>query len=506
MSQELKTIAMYLPQFHRVAENEEWWGEGFTDWTSMKDAQPLFEGHRQPKKPLNDNRYDLLKKETMEWQANLMEEYGIDGMCFYHYWFGEGRRILEKPAENLLQWQDIRMPFCFCWANESWIRSWSKYTDGNVWTSVNETNIGDEEGYLLKQDYGNEKAWEGHFEYLLPFFRDGRYIKIGNKPVFVIYKIDEIGCIDQMLECWNNLATLHGFDGIYIIGFNYSKQKIERMDAELVHEPVTSFKEFYTNRFSNPMNMQIARYIPYEEIWKHTLERKNYAKKAFLSGFSRYDSTPRKGKFGNVVYNETPEKFKIFLTELFAKSKAMGNELVFINAWNEWGEGMYLEPDESDGYEYLKAISYAKEHYLSEMYKYDSQYSNEIDAEALRMNQIMRYKNEALIMNAMMDYMYHPEKLNALTEKYHKIAIYGMGMVGKRLAQLLTSVKGLQVIGIDRNYEGLNIDIKVCSPDEKLEQCDVVVVSLTHLLDEICDSIGKNVNCPIVSIKDFFGM
>lgn len=135
-----KAIAMYLPQFHNVKENNMWWGEGFTDWRAMECAKPLFDGHKQPKCPLNNYKYDLMDKKTMQWQADLMHKYHVYGLCFYHYWFKEGKKILEKPAENLLKWKDIDMPFCFCWANESWVRSWSKLNNQNVWASQFETN------------------------------------------------------------------------------------------------------------------------------------------------------------------------------------------------------------------------------------------------------------------------------------------------------------------------------------------------------------------------------
>ena len=187
----MKTIAMYLPQFHRVAENDAWWGEGFTDWSAMNRAKPLFDGHKQPKKPLNNYQYDLLEKETFLWQEQLMRAHGVYGFCFYHYWFKDGRRILEKPAENLLRWKEIQIPFCFSWANESWGRSWSNISNQNVWASAfepKENRKGD--GILLEQAYGNEEDWTEHFNYLLPFFQDPRYIKKGSQPVMLIYQQD----------------------------------------------------------------------------------------------------------------------------------------------------------------------------------------------------------------------------------------------------------------------------------------------------------------------------
>lgn len=165
-----QVYAFYLPQFHRTPENDEWWGEGFTEWTNVKNAKPLFPGHYQPHEPLD--YYNLLNKETMEKQAALMHEYGVDGMCFYHYYFENGRKILEKPAENLLKWTDITMPFCFYWANQSWIRSWSNMAGGNKWTEIYDQSKKEEgDGVLLRQVYGGRNEWKDHFYYMLPFLK-----------------------------------------------------------------------------------------------------------------------------------------------------------------------------------------------------------------------------------------------------------------------------------------------------------------------------------------------
>lgn len=500
----LRVLTMYLPQFYKVKENDEWWGEGFTDWTSMDEAKPLFEGHKQPKHPLNGNKYNLLDKNTMIWQANLMKKYGINGQCFYHYWFEKGKQILEKPAENLLKWKDIDMSYCFCWANESWIRSWSKYTNGNVWTTSNESQISDKDGFLLKQDYGDETEWKKHFLYLLPFFQDNRYIRIGGKPIFVFYKIDEIPCIEEMITCWNIWAKENGLKGIYTIGFNFSKKGIQSMDAELVHEPVTTFKEYYSDRFFDSNKPKLARYIPYDEIWKHILERQKSKIKTYWSGFTRYDSTPRRGYFGNVVYNETPEKFKIYLTELFAKSVADHNELVFINAWNEWGEGMYLEPDEEDGYEYLTAFQYAREHFMDEVYKYLKNCDKTDDITELLKLQVSRYKTEANILNRWIDI---PFKEGAISEKmnrlgYHCVAVYAMGMVGKRLVEGLQCCNVL-LCGIDKNARNINMCIPIYLPSDELPEIDLVVVSIEHVFEEIKHSLSNRVKCKIISVLNF---
>ena len=205
----MKILAMYLPQFHRVLENDEWWGNGFTDWVSAKKAKPLYEGHYQPHVPLGENYYNLLNKDVMVWQAELMKKYGVDGMCIYHYWFKDGRKILEKPAENLLQWKEIEMPFCFCWANETWARSWAQIQGANSWADMYEQYAADgsdqsQKAILLEQQYGEKKDWKKHFDYLNMFFRDERYIKIDDKPIFDFYKTADISCLDEMICYWQD--------------------------------------------------------------------------------------------------------------------------------------------------------------------------------------------------------------------------------------------------------------------------------------------------------------
>ena len=205
----MKIIAYYLPQFHEVKENSEWWGKGFTEWVNVKKAKPLYRNHKQPNLPLENNYYDLLNKESVIWQTKLANEYGIDGFCYYHYWF-KGKKILEKPAENLLKWKDILQNFCFCWANHDWKKTW------------NGTNQ-----ILIKQEYGEEKEWEEHFQYLLSFFKDNRYIKIGNKPILMIFNAEAIPRVNERIEYYNKRCKEHGFEGIYIIESLNSKKNKE---------------------------------------------------------------------------------------------------------------------------------------------------------------------------------------------------------------------------------------------------------------------------------------
>ena len=282
----MKIISMYLPQFHRVKENDEWWGEGYTEWTAVKNAGKLYEKHIQPKVPLNENYYDLVEKSTMEWQAGLMSRYGIDGQCFYHYWFKDGKQILEKPAENLIRWTDIDMGFCFCWANETWARTWSRIQEKNGWAAQfekEEEHIGS--GILLEQQYGGEKDWRIHYDYLKEFFKDERYIKHNEKPLFLIYKPYLITCLGAMVSCWNRWAVEDGFQGIYVIGANADIDTEKQLDAVLNHEPQRSI-----SRTEPKIEHGVVKY-QYEELWKTLLSEEGFGKKTYY-GVSSYPTNP----------------------------------------------------------------------------------------------------------------------------------------------------------------------------------------------------------------------
>ena len=381
----IKVLAMYLPQFHQIPENNEWWGEGFTDWIAAKSAFPLFEGHVQPKRPLNGNYYNLLEKSTMLQQSKLMQEYKVDGLCFYHYYFKEGRKILEKPAENLLEWKDIDMPYCFCWANESWARTWSNIRNKNSWIAKFEKReIGNshEKDILLEQKYGREDDWREHFEYLLPFFRDERYIKIDGAPVFLIYKPDEIYCLCQMLSYWRKLAKEYKLPGIYFIGANIAESR-RNLDAILFHAPTMYVK--YGKRNIVPHDMNGVKVYPYDELWHNILDAESIEGcKTFFGGLANCDGTPRHGKNGFVIGDFSIEKFESYFYQLVKKNIIKGNEFVFLNAWNEWGEGAYLEPDEEYGFRYLEAIRNAKDKAEKEMLNGDMYIEKEKETNAAK--------------------------------------------------------------------------------------------------------------------------
>lgn len=362
-----KIIAFYLPQFHRIPENDMWWGKGFTDWVGARKAKPLFPGHRQPRIPAKENYYNLLNKKTLEWQAALARKYNIYGFCIYHYWFGE-KQLLEKPAENLLSWKDIDINYCFSWANESWIASWSKLK-GNAWAE-SKGSVKEKGGYLVKQEYGGKKEWERHFQYLLPFFQDERYIKIGNSPVFVIYKPEDIKALRPMMQYWNSLAKKHGFNGIYFAGTNYSKWKEKGMNALLLYEPSYTLlretgefnkKGYYAlglQKWMCKYNILLPKMINYDAVWRLIIKRNN-SNNIWPGGFVDFDSTPRKGKSGSICIGVTPRKFEKYMHRLIAKNQ--DKEFIFVTAWNEWGEGAYLEPDSQNGTRYLKSIRKLRE-------------------------------------------------------------------------------------------------------------------------------------------------
>ena len=197
----IKPIAFYLPQFHAIPENDRAWGEGFTEWTNIKKAQPLFEGHEQPRVPLGGNYYNLLDDETKIWQANLAKAHGVFGFCYYHYWFGHGRMLLQAPAEQMLKNPAVDLPFCFSWANEPWSKRWD----------------GGQQEVIMAQDYGDERDWLAHLDYLLPFFRDARYITLDGKPVFLIYKPEEIPRLLEMIAFWQREIKKHGFPGLCLM-------------------------------------------------------------------------------------------------------------------------------------------------------------------------------------------------------------------------------------------------------------------------------------------------
>lgn len=446
-------LALYLPQFHKVPENDKWWGEGFSDWVAVKGAKALFEGHKQPNKPLNNRYYNLLDHDVMQWQSKLMHQYNIDGMCMYHYWFGNGNKLLEKPAENLLKWTDIDMPYCFCWANESWGRTWSKFTDINVWADVYDSDEKNgERGLLVEQVYGEKEEWIKHFNYLLPFFKDSRYLKRDGRAVFVIYKPHNINCLDAMAECWNDLCEKAGLKKIYFIGME--DFRCDCLDEICIRQPNNAMYGFL--RDADAVTKNGVRIFDYDEIYKSILADTLHSKKSCLCAFTGYDTTPRKGNKGEAVIGGSPEKFQEYLMELLKVSSVNQSEYVFINAWNEWGESMYLEPDVRNGYAYLEAVQASvkavkayvmdkeeREHIKRRQADYYNLWirSRLIYEKFLKLNQIWSENNT----------MGKTIEKYLLKNKIQNIAIYGLGKMADRLIGELKGSRINILYGIDKS-------------------------------------------------------
>lgn len=375
----MKIIAFYLPQFHNIPENDEWWGNGFTEWTNVKKAKPLYEGHKQPRVPLGGNYYNLLDDNVKIWQADLAKKYGVYGFCYYHYWFN-GKMLLEKPMEQMLANKEVDMPFCICWANEPWTKAW----------------VGDERKLLIAQEYGKEEEWKQHFMYLLPFFKDERYITKDGKPLFVFYRPDIVPCMKEMIETWDKLAKENGLSGITFAfqsgdyDWNNSKEA-NLFDYDIEFQPPYASHWLYSNdgKFVSALKkcrrllagwagkkfgIDLYRYgtaqykkmtgqtvANYDSMWQKIIEAKPVRSNSIPGAFVKWDNTPRHGERGQINVG-TPEKFEYYLSKQIKHAREDYHEdMIFMYAWNEWAEGGYLEPDEDDKYGYLEAIKRALE-------------------------------------------------------------------------------------------------------------------------------------------------
>lgn len=487
-----KTLSFYLPQFHRIPENDEWWGEGFTEWTAVKGAKKLFEGHNQPRVPLNNNYYNLLQHDTMAWQAELMKKYRVDGMCIYHYWFENGRRILEKPAENLLKWKDIPMSFCFDWANVSWVRTWKKIkADSLVWSSIYEEKDSlKKDGILIQQCYGREKEWEEHFQYLLCFFRDERYIKLNGKPVFLIDAPKEICCLGEMANYFNIRAKRNGFEGIYFIGAR--ECDFDGLDA------------FFTIQPTQKTDL-------YDQMWDDALNQKIQAnKKTYFCGGVDFDNSPRMGKDAFIMKGASPQKFYKYYKRMYEQSQLLGNEFIFVNAWNEWGEGMYLEPDEKYGFQYLEALKKVVTECENNLTIGRHQYANTsfFREEASNKTETQNSIRYNTLLHNWLSIKEKGINLSAFFKKYgyQNIAIYGMGKLGTHLLNELDGSNVSVAYGIDVNNEDckLNTGIEVYSPDQQMPKVDAVVITIITQYGKISRMLRKNRNmkCPMITIEE----
>jgi hypothetical protein len=356
----MKIIPFYLPQFHSIKENDEWWGEGFTEWTNVKTSKPTFKGQNMPRVPLDNNYYSLLDVETLKWQAKIAKEHGIYGFAYYHYWFEEGM-LLEKPAELMLQHPEVDIPFCFSWANHTWRRVWADKRDD----------------VLRMQTYGDEREWRRHFDYLLPFFRDRRYICEDGKPMMILYNPLGVKEFPEMMEKWQQWAKEAGLPGIFFLHqqneFDHAKEpggnlydggiefQMNRATTEYINKSILFACERILNRVADKLpflrSKATTMHYSYDTIWKIVLRQQPKGETWFPGAFVDWDNTPRRKNRGQLCTDVTPEKFEYYLTKQIKRAREVyKKDYLFMFAWNEWGESGYLEPDEKNGYAMLEAV------------------------------------------------------------------------------------------------------------------------------------------------------
>ena len=357
---------MYLPQYHTIPENDLWWGEGYTDWKAVKNSKPLFKGHQQPRIPYCNNYYDLSEVNTIRKQAELAIKYGIYGFGIYHYWFSSEQILLDKPVQILRDNPLINIHYFFVWDNGNWKRTWSNLKFSNAWAPLYDTGNKDS-AILAELKYGGEEEWKKHFDYLLPYFKDDRYIKIDGKPLFGIFNQDNNSAVlKNIIKYWNICAIKEGFPGVVFLGkTNTSGVKIT--DYEFDYEPATHGwvgknnvqNVFWRIKDKIRIRMGMLKKYNYKKIWNGIIKDVDNASDLFPSAFVDYDDSPRRGKAGSIVIGGSPDIFEKKMIELLGKSKHYKKPYLFLTAWNEWGEGAYLEPDETNEFSYLEALKKA---------------------------------------------------------------------------------------------------------------------------------------------------
>jgi lipopolysaccharide biosynthesis protein len=348
----LRPIAIYLPQFHPTQENDTWWGKGFTEWTNVTKAKPRFLDHYQPHLPSDLGFYDLRLSEAREEQAKLAQEYGIEGFCYYHYWFN-GRRILEKPLDGVLNSDKPDFPFCICWANENWTRRWD----------------GQDADVLLEQSYNHDDDRE-HIRYLCEsVFSDQRYITVDGKPVFIIYRADLFPNMAKTIEIWREEALSMGFTGLYIAYMQSFNQRFDPkeygFDAAIEFQPDFSkspkknkfwFKKLFGLLNSNKDAFFHDRIFLYKDVIENMMAKTKPNYKCFPSAYPMWDNSARRKSDAYIVHESTPELYGDWLQHIVSNFKpySADENFIFINAWNEWAEGNHLEPCQKWGRKYLE--------------------------------------------------------------------------------------------------------------------------------------------------------
>lgn len=341
MSSIIRPIAIYLPQYHPIPENDKAWGEGFTEWTNVKKAKPLFEEHYQPHVPHEDiGYYDLRNPNVLIKQAQIAEQYGIYGFAFYHYWFN-GQLLLNTPLENMLKLKEPNFPFLYIWANENWTKRWD----------------GRDNEIIIKQNFSLEDDLK-HIKYLCEnVFCDSRYIRIDNKPVFAIYRTELFPDIAVTAKVWKEKVKEYGFDDLYLVRVENFIKNINPedigFDAAMEFAP-----NFHLHQAKLPSNSNLQLF-DYKEVVKRQLVDTVQSYPRYKTIFPIWDNTARKKENGTVYLNTSLEAFRLSLRETIKYTKhnfKENQQYLFINAWNEWAEGCHIEPDMIHGYSFLETI------------------------------------------------------------------------------------------------------------------------------------------------------
>jgi lipopolysaccharide biosynthesis protein len=351
MSENIKPIAIHLPQFHPFAENDAWWGKGFTEWTNVTKAKPLFADHYQPHLPADLGFYDLRLEEARLAQISLAKEYGIYGFCYYHYWFN-GKRLLHEPLDRMLQNKQEDFPFMLCWANENWTRRWD----------------GQEQEVLMKQNYSESDDIE-HIQFLIKhFFSDQRYIKVDGKPFFAIYRPNLFPDIAATISTWRKVAAEVGIGELYIGYFQSFENDFPPrelgLDCAIEFQPSNKIKPHpQFNLISKLLNrVGVKRYdfqntvFSYEHLVENAIDKAVICKDLYPGITPMWDNTSRRKKGATIFKGSTPALYEKWLTHIVKKYQSVDqkNKFIFINAWNEWAEGNHLEPCQKWGTQYLE--------------------------------------------------------------------------------------------------------------------------------------------------------
>jgi lipopolysaccharide biosynthesis protein len=359
-----RLIAFYLPQFHPIPENDAWWGKGFTEWTNVAKAQPLFRGHYQPHLPADLGFYDLRVPEVREAQAELARNAGVEAFCYYHYWFA-GKRLLERPFEEVVASGKPDFPFCLCWANQTWSGVWH----------------GSPSRILVEQTYPGPDDYRNHFFALREAFLDSRYLKVHRRPVFVIFRPAEIPDVANFIGQWQELAVRIGLPGLHFVSHLFHQEaawdyKSHGFDSSVVVSNLKVFdaplrrvlsragagavgelQEWFWRRMRQPFG-RFSNARLYRHARPYLLDGCREEQGIYPCITPNWDNTPRSGIRGFVLHQSTPDLFRAHLRDALAlvQSRPTNERLVFIKSWNEWAEGNYLEPDEKFGHEYLKVV------------------------------------------------------------------------------------------------------------------------------------------------------